>query len=97
MTAYSTGELPTYRIRVRGVLGRECSDRLGGMEVTVWEDAGGTPFAELTGQLTDEAALMGVLEHLYTLRLPVDGVERVGIRRTEEASVTTQRTGDCTR
>ena len=82
MTAHSTGELPTYRIRVQGRLGPEWSDRLGGMTVTAWEGAGGTVFAELTGPLTDEAALMGVLEHLYNLRMPLLAVERVGIGRT---------------
>jgi len=80
LTAHPTGEPPTYRIRVQGLLGPEWSDRLGGMKVTVWEGAGGAPFAELTGQLTDEAALMGVLEHLYNLRMPLLGVERVGIK-----------------
>jgi hypothetical protein len=66
--------------------------------VTIWEGVGGAPFAELTGQLADEAALMGVLEHLYNLGVPLLGVERVGIGRTEEASMTTARlTGERTR
>jgi len=82
LTAHPTGEPPTYRIRVQGRLGPEWSDRLGGMKVTVWKGVCGAPFAELTGQLTDEAALMGVLEHLYNLRMPLLGVERVGVRRT---------------
>ena len=97
MTTHSTGELPTYRIRVQGRLGPEWSDRLGGMKVTVEQGACGAPFTELTGQLTDEAALMGVLEHLYSLRMPLLVVERVGIGRMEEASVTTVRlTGERT-
>jgi len=50
------------------------------MKVTVWKGVCGAPFAELTGQLTDEAALMGVLEHLYNLRMPLLAVERVGIK-----------------
>jgi len=82
MTAHPTGEPATYRIRVRGLLGPEWSDRLGGMKLTVWEAAGGTVFAELTGKLADEAALMGVLEHLYNLGVPLLAVERVGIGRT---------------
>ncbi len=82
MTAHPAGEPPTFRIRVQGRLGPEWSDRLGGMTVTAWEDAGGRVFAELTGPLTDEAALMGVLEHLYNLRMPLLAVERVGIGRT---------------
>jgi len=84
MTAHPAGEPPTFRIRVQGRLGAEWSDRLGGMKVTIWEGVGGAPFAELTGQLADEAALMGVLEHLCNLRMPLLAVERVGIGRTKE-------------
>jgi len=95
LTAHPPGEPPTYRTRVQGRLGPEWCDRLGGMKVTVGQGACGAPFTELTGPLTDEAALMGVLERLYNFRLPLLGVERVGIGRTEEASVTTARlTGD---
>jgi len=79
MTAHPPGEPATYRIRVQGLLEPEWSERLGGMTVAVWEGANGARFAELTGPLADEAALMGVLEHLYNLRLPLLAVERVGI------------------
>ena len=82
MTAHPTVEPPTFRIRVQGRLGPERSDRLGGMKVTAWEATGGTVFTELTGPLTDEAALMGVLEHLYNLGSPLLAVERVEIGRT---------------
>ena len=84
MTAHPAGEPPTFRIRVQGRPGPEWSDRLGGMKVTAREAPGGTVFAELTGPLTDEAALMGVLEHLYNLGLPLLAVERVEIGRTED-------------
>jgi len=68
-----------YRIRVGGRLASEWSDRLGGLKVTVWETAGEEAFAELSGRLADEAALMGVLEHLYSLGVPLLSVERLGI------------------
>jgi hypothetical protein len=84
MTAQLMDEPATYRIRVQGRPRPGCSDRLGGLTVTIWEGVGGAPFAELTGQLADEAALMGVLEHLCNLRMPLLGVERVGIGRTKE-------------
>jgi len=79
MTANPTGEPATYRIRVQGLLDPEWSERLGDMTVTVREGPDGARFAELTGPLADEAALMGVLEHLYNLRLPLLAVERIGI------------------
>jgi len=83
MTANPTGEPATYRIRVQGLLDPEWSERLGGMTVTVREGPDGAHFAELTGPLVDEAALMGVLERLYSLRLPLLAVERVGIGSVE--------------
>ena len=86
MTAHPEGELVTYRIRVRGHLGPEWTDRLAGMTVAVWEGPDGGHFAELTGPLADEAALMGVLEHLYNLRMPLLDVERVGVWRTGDNS-----------
>ena len=75
----------TYRICVEGHLGLEWSERLGGMTITVREGADGARVAELTGPLADEASLMGVLEHLYNLRMPLLGVERVGIGREEKS------------
>ena len=36
---------------------------------------GKRPFTTLTGQVTDQAALMGILNHLYDLQLPLISVE----------------------
>ena len=76
MTAHPTGEPATYRIRVQGRLEPEWSKHLGGMTVVVWEGPNGGCFAELTGPLADEAALMGVLEHLYSLPYMETSIDR---------------------
>ena len=56
-----------YRIKVRGVVPKSCVDRLGGMViVSVNPDE-----TTLEGWLTDQAALSGVLDTLYQLRLPL--------------------------
>jgi len=66
-----------YRILVRGHLGERWRDRLGGLEMTFHEDPDKLPQTELTGPLQDQAALMGVLEHLYSRGVAILSVERL--------------------
>lgn len=69
--------LANYRIRVAGVLGGEWSERTYGMTVAVhrWELEGSV--TELSGELPDEAALMGVLDTLYNHGVRLLSVERL--------------------
>ena len=56
-----------YRIIVQGTVPESWIDRLGGMAIVSV-----TPAATmLEGQMTDQAALSGVLDTLYQLRLPL--------------------------
>ena len=64
-----------YRVRVRGRLGASWSDRLGGMTITVFSADTGPWFTSLVGELSDQADLVGVLNTLYGLHLPVLSVE----------------------
>jgi hypothetical protein len=64
-----------YVIRVRGALRASWSDRLGGMRIT--PDEGDAGCTVLEGPLPDQAALMGVLNGLYDLGLPLLLVECV--------------------
>lgn len=65
-----------YRIRVTGHLPESWSDRLGGMTIT--DDSGsGAPVTILCGRLLDQAALLGVLNALYGLHLPLVSVEHL--------------------
>jgi hypothetical protein len=64
-----------YLIRVQGSLRASWSDRLGGMRITPDEDRPGCTVLE--GKLLDQAALMGVLNGLYGLGLPLLLVECV--------------------
>jgi len=63
-----------YRIRVTGRLSPEWSDFLQGLEVQIIEE-NNKAFTVLTGQLRDQAALMGVLQHLYNCGIQVISVE----------------------
>lgn len=67
----------TYRIVVKGDLGQEWSDRLGGLAITSTQREGGSPHTALIGPLRDQAELNGVLDTLYNLHLPILRVEQV--------------------
>ena len=60
---------------MQGVLDPSWSDRLGGLKITVTRQEGATPHTTLAGDLLDQAALMGVLDKLYDLRLPLLSVQ----------------------
>jgi hypothetical protein len=65
-------ELPAvYRIRVRGHLAPDWAARLEGMQITEVLEDDGEVTTLLVGRLIDQAALAGVLNALYELRLPV--------------------------
>ena len=66
-----------YRIRVSGVLGEEWSERAQGMTILVDHSKPGGSFTELIGDLPDEAALMGVLEALYSHGAHLLSVEHI--------------------
>ena len=67
----------TYQICVKGSVPENWSDRLGGMVITQDRKAE-HPVATLHGQLLDQAALLGVLNALYSLHLPLVSVEYIG-------------------
>jgi hypothetical protein len=67
-----------YRILIRGTLDAGWSDRLGGMTLSATQLAGGTPTTTLLGELADQSALVGVLNTLHDLGLPLISMERVG-------------------
>ncbi len=62
---------------MQGVLHAEWSSRLEGMAIVTRVPKDGVPVTSLTGELVDQAALAGVLDHLYSLRLPVLSVMRL--------------------
>ena len=64
-----------YRIRIKGHIDDSLSDQLGGMVITRAFTAEKQPLTILVGPLRDQAALSGVLNELYELRLPLLTVE----------------------
>lgn len=67
-----------YRIRVHGRLSASWVSRLGEMSITVRQAASQQPVTTLTGEVIDQAALMGVLSTLYDMGFPLLKVERLG-------------------
>ena len=65
----------TYQIRVQGVLTQDWSDRLGGMAINAAGQDSEAPVTTLSGRLLDQAALCGILNTLYDMRLPLLSVE----------------------
>jgi hypothetical protein len=63
----------TYQIKVPGILDERWSDYNGGMKVTVESDEHDQTITTLTGAV-DQAALQGLLRHLYALGLPLISV-----------------------
>lgn len=63
----------TYQIRVRGQISERWAHWFE--EMTIGADAAGTTV--LSGPLADQAALLGLLQKLYTLGMPLLSVRRV--------------------
>ena len=65
-----------YRIRVRGRMDPRWSDYLQGMTMSVIEENNKQTVTELSGLLSDQAALMGVLLQLYNRNVSSDCFQR---------------------
>jgi hypothetical protein len=77
MTGSFGDERASYQILVQGRLESSWAARLGDMALTVHEREGQPTVTELTGWISDQAALMGVLGQLYALGVTVVSVERL--------------------
>ena len=64
-----------YEIRIQGNLDASWSDRLGGVSIQSNNCTDTAPVTMLSGSLSDQAALVGVLVALYDLGLPLLSVE----------------------
>ena len=67
----------TYRIRVQGKLDESWFDRLDNMAITPDTTKDKSAVTILVGHLPDQAALAGVLNTLYEMRLPLLTVENL--------------------
>jgi hypothetical protein len=70
----------TYRIRVQGFLVKRWADRLGGMSIETRDQKSRAPLTTLVGRVRDQAELMGVLNSLYELQIPLLSVELLTVK-----------------
>jgi hypothetical protein len=66
-----------YRILVRGAIDTSWFDRLGGMTIATTRLTDDSVMTILSGELVDQSALVGVVNTLHDLGLPLISVERV--------------------
>ena len=73
-----------YRIRVRGELNPNMSDRLEGMKIENTFRKDGRAESLLEGRLDDQSALSGVLNTLYDLHMPVVSADCLGASNNDD-------------
>jgi hypothetical protein len=66
-----------YRIRINGKLGHSWSEYFGAQSVSVKVDESGRSTTTLISEPVDQSALVGMINHLNGLGLPVVSVECV--------------------
>lgn len=74
----------TYCICVQGVVSDNWSDYLQGMDIEIDRTKDNQATTTLTGELVDQAALLGVLNVLYNWHLPVLSVKYLGNSRSNQ-------------
>ena len=70
-STFTLGSPAVYQITVRGYLEDSWSDQLGGVAIRNATTAHEAPITILKGEMTDQAALFGVLNSLYGLGFPL--------------------------
>lgn len=73
----SCDEPATYSIQIQGTLAAHWADYLGGLVIKS-DRRQGLPVTTLSGPVLDQAALLGVLNHIYDMGYPLLNVEYRG-------------------
>jgi hypothetical protein len=69
----------TYRIIVKGRIDQLWFEDLGGMDIQIEGRENEPVITILSGQVRDQAELMGIMNSLYELHMPVISVEHMGV------------------
>jgi hypothetical protein len=67
----------TYQIAVEGLITEDWSGWLNGMALDIQQDASGMPLTCLSGVLSDQVALRGLLNRLWDLNLVLRSVTQI--------------------
>ena len=74
---YTLDRPACYEIRVSGRLSERWHDYFGGMAVEIETGPEDHPVTILRGMVTDQAALQGMLQQLYSLGMPLLAVAQI--------------------
>ena len=88
-SSFSMFEPATYRICIVGTLDKQYSDYCAGMTVEHDIVLDNYPVTILTGRLSDQAALIGVINSLYDFGCPLLSVECVEAQKTQSEGLET--------
>ena len=66
-----------YRVCIQGILDKNWSDYCGGMTIEHERDPHQHAVTVMTGRLTDQSALVGILNSLHDIGCPILSVERI--------------------
>jgi hypothetical protein len=75
---HQQGQPATYQIQVQGWISERWADWFDDMTIAVSDEDDVPAITTLTGTVADQAALLGLLQKLYTLGLPLLLVRRKG-------------------
>lgn len=68
-----------YRITIKGKLDKSWSEWFNGTIITVESETRNKPLTNLTCKVRDQSELLGILNHLFNLNLPLLRVEFVRV------------------
>jgi hypothetical protein len=74
-----------YRIKVRGKLDARLAKRLDGLNLSDDSTSGEVPASLLVGRLRDQAALVGLINSLYELHLPLVSIDCLDVEPCDKA------------
>ena len=64
-----------YQILIKGFLDESWSERLNGLTIVNMNSETGVPITKLYGQVRDQAELLGVLNSIYEMHLPLISID----------------------
>lgn len=68
----------TYRITVKGLIEKRYCEYLDSMHITMQSLEDGAKVTMLTGVVKDQAELVGILDSIYNLHMPILSVQNIG-------------------
>jgi hypothetical protein len=85
--SHQSGCRPFYRIEIKGLLDESWSDWFSGLTIENWRTEDGSTHSQLTGPVTDQSTLRGILNKIWDLNLILISVVLIQYRAEAERPV----------